>query len=71
MNGEKPYFHIEWIMDNVFKLTPEEKAENEKYWIKDAAGAGAGLKAVFRLKAVLRLKAVKWVVRWLHKVVLR
>ena len=29
MNGEKPYFHIEWIMDRVFKLTPEEKAENQ------------------------------------------
>ena len=41
MNGEKPYFHIEWLMDNVFKLTPEEKAENQKYWAKDAAGAGA------------------------------
>ena len=41
MNGEKPYFHIEWLMDNVFKLTPEEKAENQKYWTKDAAGAGA------------------------------
>ena len=42
MNGEKPYFHIEWIMDTVFKLTPEEKAENQKYWAKDAAGVGAG-----------------------------
>ena len=42
MNGEKPYFHIEWLMDNIFKLTPEEKAENQKYWAKDAAGAGAG-----------------------------
>ena len=41
MNGEKPYFHIEWLMDNVFKLTPEEKAENQKYWAKDAAGVGA------------------------------
>ena len=41
MNGEKPYFHIEWIMDNVFKLTPEEKAENQKYWAKEAGGAGA------------------------------
>ena len=39
MNGEKPYFHIEWIMDHVFKLTPEEKAENQKYWAKDAAAA--------------------------------
>jgi hypothetical protein len=41
MNGEKPYFHIEWIMDHVFKLTPEEKAENQKYWAKEAGGAGA------------------------------
>jgi hypothetical protein len=39
MNGEQPYFHIEWIMDNVFKLTPEEKAENERYWARDAANA--------------------------------
>ena len=41
MNGEKPYFHIEWIMDNIFKLTPEEKAENQKYWDKDAMNAAA------------------------------
>jgi hypothetical protein len=41
MNGEKPYFHIEWIMDKVFKLTPEEKAENQKYWTKDAAAVAA------------------------------
>ena len=45
MNGEKPYFHIEWIMDNVFKLTPEEKAENQKYWAKEAGGAGAAAAA--------------------------
>jgi hypothetical protein len=31
MNGEKPYFHIEWIMDNVFKLSQKKKAENERY----------------------------------------
>jgi hypothetical protein len=42
MNGEKPYFHIEWIMDNVFKLTPEEKAENQKYWLKDTTAAAEG-----------------------------
>lgn len=42
MNGEKPYFHIEWIMDNVFKLTPEEKAENAKYWAMDVSNQGAG-----------------------------
>jgi hypothetical protein len=42
MNGEKPYFHIEWIMDNVFKLTPEEKAENAKYWEMDVANQAEG-----------------------------
>jgi len=41
-NEEQPYFHIEWIMDNVFKLTPEEKAENERYWARDNnKGAGS------------------------------
>lgn len=38
---ERPYFHIEWIMDNVFKLTPEEKAENERYWSRDGKLEGA------------------------------
>lgn len=42
MNGEKPYFHVEYLMDHVFKLSPEEKAENQKYWAKDAAGVAAG-----------------------------
>jgi hypothetical protein len=41
MNGDQPYFHIEWIMDNVFKLTPEEKAENAKYWAMDVSNQGA------------------------------
>lgn len=40
MNGEKPYFHIEYIMDHIFKLTPEEKALNQKYWQKDASAIG-------------------------------
>lgn len=40
MDGEKPYFHIEWLMDKVFKLTPEEKAENERYWARDTTGSG-------------------------------
>jgi hypothetical protein len=39
MNGEKPYFHIEWLMDNVFKLTPEQKAENLRYFARDSANA--------------------------------
>lgn len=42
MNGERPYFHIEYLIDNIFKLTPEEKAENEKYWLKDANSIGSG-----------------------------
>jgi hypothetical protein len=41
MNGEKPYFHIEYLIDNVFKLSPEEKAENQKYWAKDASALGS------------------------------
>ena len=45
MNGEKPYFHIEWIMDNIFKLTPEEKAENQRYWAQDATAAAAAAAA--------------------------
>ena len=39
---DRPYFHIEWIMDKVFKLTPEEKSENERYWARDGSlGASA------------------------------
>ena len=29
-------------MDYVFKLTPEEKAENQKYWDKDISNQAAG-----------------------------
>jgi hypothetical protein len=45
MNGEKPYFHIEWLMDNVFKLTPEQKAENLRYFARDAANAAGSAPA--------------------------
>jgi len=38
---DKPYFHIEWIMDNVFKLSVEDKTENERYWAKDASALRA------------------------------
>ena len=41
MNGEKPYFHIEYIMDHIFKLSAEDKAENQKYWAKDASSMPA------------------------------
>ena len=36
-----PYFHIEYLIDHVLKLSSEEKEENKRYWIKDAAGAGS------------------------------
>lgn len=39
---DRPYFHIEWIMDKVFKLTPEEKAENERYWARDGKLGASG-----------------------------
>jgi len=42
MNGEKPYFHVDYLIDNVFKLTQEEIAENQRFWAKDAAGVAAG-----------------------------
>ena len=38
----QPYFHIDWLIDNVLKLSPEEKEENKSYWLKDSQGAGAG-----------------------------
>jgi hypothetical protein len=41
MNGEKPYFHVDYLIDNVFKLTQEEIAENQRYWAKDAASVAA------------------------------
>lgn len=36
----QPYFHIEYLIDKVMKLTPEEKEENRAYWIKDTSGGG-------------------------------
>ena len=35
------YFHIDYLVDKVMKLTPEEKEENKAYWIKSAEGGGA------------------------------
>jgi hypothetical protein len=37
----QPYFHIEYLVDKIMKLTPEEKEENEAYWIKSKKGAGS------------------------------
>ena len=37
----QPYFHIEYLVDKVMNLTPEEKEENKAYWTK-AAKSGAG-----------------------------
>jgi len=33
---EKPYFHIDFLMDWIFKLSIEDRAENERYWLKDS-----------------------------------
>lgn len=35
---ERPYFHIDYIMDRIFQLSPEERDENARYWIKSKAG---------------------------------
>ena len=38
---QTPYFHIDYLMDHVFKLTPEEKEENARYWVKEKMGGGS------------------------------
>ena len=30
----QPYFHIDYLVDRILKLSPDEKEENQKYWIK-------------------------------------
>jgi hypothetical protein len=37
----QPYFHIEYLIDKIMKLTPEEKEENKAYWIKYKSGSGS------------------------------
>lgn len=37
----QPYFHIDYLIDKIMKLTPEEKEENQSYWIKSKSGGGA------------------------------
>jgi hypothetical protein len=41
-----PYFHIDYLIDNVLRLTSEEKEENKRYWAKDAAGGGSAPEGV-------------------------
>ena len=36
-----PYFHIDYLVDNVLKLSAEEKEENKRYWVRDSAGGGS------------------------------
>jgi hypothetical protein len=36
----QPYFHIDYLIDKVMKLSEEEKQENKAYWIKSAKGGG-------------------------------
>ena len=47
--NQKPYFHIEYALEYVKLLTPEEKDRNKKYWMESAAtgvakseGGGSG-----------------------------
>jgi hypothetical protein len=43
MLGETPYFHPEYLIDYVFRLSEEEKSENQKYWAKEPnPGAASG-----------------------------
>ncbi len=35
-----PYFHIDYLIDHVLRLSAEEKEENRRYWIKDSASGG-------------------------------
>jgi hypothetical protein len=37
----QPYFHIDFLIDKVMKLTPEEKEENKSYWAKSSGGGTA------------------------------
>jgi hypothetical protein len=37
----QPYFHIDYLIDKIMKLTPEEKEENQSYWLKSKAGGGS------------------------------
>jgi len=37
----QPYFHIDFLIDKIMKLTPEEKEENKAFWIKSAQGGGS------------------------------
>jgi len=36
-----PYFHIEYLVDHILKLSPEDKQENQRYWLRDPDGAGS------------------------------
>ncbi len=36
-----PYFHIEWLMDEIWELSNEDKEENKRYWTRDTSGASA------------------------------
>jgi hypothetical protein len=35
-----PYYHIEFLVDEIMKITPEKKEENRAYWIKDKNKTG-------------------------------
>ena len=39
-NNVRPYFHMDFLIDNYMQLTVEQKQENESYWIKNPDGGG-------------------------------
>lgn len=39
-----PYFHIDYLMDTIMKMTPDEKSKNDKYWaISNGAATAEGV----------------------------
>src|SRR5574344_2656002 len=39
-----PYFHIDYLMDTIMKITPDEKSKNDKYWaISNGAATAEGV----------------------------
>jgi hypothetical protein len=36
----EPYFHIEWVVKNILKLSEEDKQENEAFFTKYSSGSG-------------------------------
>ena len=40
-----PYYHVDFLVDEIMKMTPEKKEENKAYWIKDGNKPGGNAAA--------------------------